>query len=204
MSLPDEEEKEEAKLESIDTAAKETINKLKLPDSLGKAIDKLVSLSNSEKPEDFFFLIESSLFEALKKNLAMMPSFKSKSFTQFVTKTLGERVLKAQAGVIEHFSKRKDIDSIMEQDIQMNMGDSDLQEHVMMLAKSLEVAEKESTLIDEVIKQSQNLKYISKLIKVDSQLKMTKQCESITNSFCSFLQKQISETYLSSINAAQL
>lgn len=114
MTIPDEEENEESKIGNIDSAAKEIINKLKLVDSLGKAIDRLVTMSISEKPEDFFFLIDSSLFESLKKRLALMPTFKSKSFTQFVTKTLGERILKAQAAVIEHFSKRKDIDSIME------------------------------------------------------------------------------------------
>jgi hypothetical protein len=66
MSLPDEDFKEEVKIESIELAAKEIFNKLKLVDTFAKAIDRLVSLSNSEKPENFFLLIESSVFESVK------------------------------------------------------------------------------------------------------------------------------------------
>jgi hypothetical protein len=43
MSIPEEEEKEEGKIENIDAVAKDIINKLKLPEFFGKAIDRLVS-----------------------------------------------------------------------------------------------------------------------------------------------------------------
>lgn len=62
MSIPDEEEKGENKLESIETVAKEMISKLKLVECFVKAIDRLTSLCISEKPEEFLLCLNSSLF----------------------------------------------------------------------------------------------------------------------------------------------
>ena len=42
MSINDEEEKEEGKIENIDAAIKELINKQKLPELYAKAVDRLV------------------------------------------------------------------------------------------------------------------------------------------------------------------
>ncbi len=42
MSINDEEEKEEGKIENVDTVIKELINKQKLPELYAKAVDRLV------------------------------------------------------------------------------------------------------------------------------------------------------------------
>ena len=57
--MPDEEEKgETSKLESVEAAAKDVINKLKLIELFGKAIDRLVTLASSDKP-DFFLALNT-------------------------------------------------------------------------------------------------------------------------------------------------
>jgi hypothetical protein len=63
MSLPEEEEKEEGKLENIDSFAKDIINKLKLPELFGKVIDRLVS------DEELYLQVDRSLFTLIKKYL---------------------------------------------------------------------------------------------------------------------------------------
>ena len=114
MSQPDEEEKGDAgKLELIETAAKDILNKLKLVESLTKAIERLVTLASADKP-DFLLALNSSVFAALKKyQQDLIPGFSPKSLGTFLSKSLVERALKAQAYILEHFSKVKDLNSIM-------------------------------------------------------------------------------------------
>jgi hypothetical protein len=93
-----------------------------------------------------------------------MPSIKPKTFSQFISKTINERVIKAQSSINEHFSKQKDIDSIMEHDASLNIEEGEssvLNEHVTVLAKCLEISDKELALMDSLINSSNNLKYVS-------------------------------------------
>ena len=108
MSIPEEEEKEEGKIENIDAVAKEVINKLKLTDLFGKVIDRLVS------EEELYLQVESSLFATIKKYLDKIPQIKSKNFTHFITKNIQDRALKAQQAIIEHFNKMNDLKAVQE------------------------------------------------------------------------------------------
>ncbi len=73
MSIPDEEEKGEVKFESIENAAKDMINKLKLVEGFVKAIDRFTNLCISEKPEDFLLCIDSKTFISLNKYFDLIP-----------------------------------------------------------------------------------------------------------------------------------
>jgi hypothetical protein len=101
--------------------------------------------------------------------------------------TVSERILKAQAAVLEHFSKQKDIDIIMEHDMIIAKGDlTDLKEHVTMLAKFLEVIDKNDAIMNNIFMQANFFKYVSKIIKADINGNMTKFVESITLSICNY------------------
>ena len=62
-----------------------------------------------------------------------------------------DKALKAQAKIIEHFSKAKDLSSIMSMEVDEGRGDAkELQENSLILAKTLEIMNGEG--VAEVIK----------------------------------------------------
>jgi hypothetical protein len=151
MSLPDEEEKgDPAKLDSVEVAVKDLINKLKLYESFTKAIDRLVTLASSDR-HDFFLTLNSQVIRTLGVFLDLIPGINPKSLATFQSKTMVERALKAQGKILEHFSKVKDLSSIMSMEVDEGKGDTkELQEQATILAKSMEVMRSEG--ITEVLK----------------------------------------------------
>lgn len=157
MSINDEEEKEEGKIENVDTAIKELINKQKIPELFGKAIDRLVS------EEELYLQVDSSLFTVVKQYLSKLPSIKSKHFVQFTSKTVCDRAIKTQQTIIEHFNKLKDVEAM--QVDQIEQGEiKELQQNTRNLAKCLEICTDDTTFVIQLLKNSGSLKYLSKLI----------------------------------------
>lgn len=86
---------------------------------------------------------------------------------------------------------KMDVDSIQQKAFGDDVERKALFSQVQTLAKTLEIIAKfggsdaNGKLMDELVKQSQSLKYIYKLIKLDAtKLEMTNLIESITNAFC--------------------
>jgi hypothetical protein len=129
MSLPDEEEKgDPGKLDSVEVTVKDFINKLKLYEGFSKAIDRLVTLASSDK-HDFFLGLNPQVIRTLGVFLDLIPGINPKSLAAFQTKTVVERALKAQGKILEHFSKVKDLSSIMSMEVDEGKGDTrELQE----------------------------------------------------------------------------
>ena len=198
MSINDEEEKEDGKIDNVDAVIKELINKQKLAELFAKAVDRLVL------EEELYLQVDSSLFTVVKQYLNKLPQIKSKHFNQFTTKTVCERAIKTQQAIIEHFNKLKDVEAM--QIDQVEQGETkELQENTRNLAKCLEICPDNTTFIIEIVKESGSLKYLSKLLKVDSKKEtMTSMIESITLSYCNNLQLLLSDGFLQTLEPQQL
>jgi hypothetical protein len=203
MSLPDEEEKgDPAKLDSLEVTVKDLINKLKLYEGFTKAIDRLVALASSERHE-FFLALNSQVVKTVGVFLELIPGINPKALVAFQTKTVVERVLKAQGKILEHFSKVKDLSSIMSMEVDdEGRGDTrELQEQATLLAKSMEVIKSEG--VTELLKAAQSLKYLSKLMSGEKET-MAEVVQTIAFSFCKALQAELTEVQLSKMSASQV
>ena len=202
MSLPDEEEKgDPAKLDSLEVTVKDLINKLKLYEGFTKAIDRLVTLASSER-HDFFLTLNSQVVKTLGVFLELIPGVNPKALAAFQTKTVVERALKAQGKILEHFSKVKDLSSIMSMEVDEGRGDTrELQEQATLLAKSMEVMKSEG--VTELLKAAQSLKYLSKLMSGEKET-MAEVVQTIAFSFCKALQGELIEARLSKMSPSQV
>jgi ribosome biogenesis protein Nip4 len=98
------------------------INKLKLVETFSKAIDRLVNMATSEKP-DFFLHLHPQISNQVKKYLELIPGLAPKSWGTYISKSLIERAVRSQAKIIEHFSKVKDLSSLMSMEVDEGKGD---------------------------------------------------------------------------------
>ena len=100
------------------------------------------------------------------------------SFDLFSQKSLVEKAIKSQSDIIEYFSKLKDVDHIIQMDgvdqiIEKAQGSEAEQQQILeyaqVFAKSLEIIQitKISEGMKEIMRQSQNLRYLRKLVKSD-------------------------------------
>ena len=157
----------------------------------------MVTVAKAEAPAEFFLVLDSAVIKALSKFSHKVPTFKAKVFPVFVGNFVKEVAMRAQKDIIDFLSRLKDVDRIMkmevDQIVEAAQGTSEerksLTDNTSLLAKSLELLalnEAAKPAIEELVSTGANLRYLSKLIKLDAS-SYTASIEAITSCFCESL-----------------